>query len=398
MTRLSKITIEGAKRLGVEQELELHRAAYGRSPDSHLLRARLASLMLQSDLFEDVISLLGGQQDLSHSESMLLIQALLAAETPEANRRVCRIAQAVAASATTDELRAQALADLGKAQVRLGDDAARATLEHALALDPANKNACKRLAALLLDRDEPEAVLAFTSRSASQGAAHSRLFASRVLALARLGCHDEARQLDGRNSLGMVCELPAPPGWDSIDAFNRALAGQLLAHPGLRYDRYGTASDKTWRIDTPNTPDAPLIGVLLDQIRHRIDDHIARISEYDHPWVAGAPESGILHCWCVITEGDGQESWHVHQFGWLSGVYYVTLPDEITVREENGGCLAFGLPPEITGDRAAEAFGLEIVRPREGQMRIFPSHSYHRTYRHGSPSKRICIAYDVWPA
>ena len=23
--------------------------------------------------------------------------------------------------------------------------------------------------------------------------------------------------------------------------------------------------------------------------------------------------------WCVITDSDGFENWHVHQFGWLSG-------------------------------------------------------------------------------
>ncbi len=398
MTHLSIITIEGAKRLSVQHELELHRVAHARNPKSLFMRARLATLMMQSDLFEQAINLLDGQPDLSHVEFMVLIQSLLAAETPEANRRVCDVAQAAATFATTDGQRAAALADLGKAQVRLGDAAARITLEHALALDPANKNACKRLAAWLLDRNDPEGVLEFTRRCEARGAAHPRHFAAQVLALASLGRLDEARQLDGRQKLGMACALSPPPGWDSIDAFNAALAGQLLAHPGLRYERYGTASEKTWRVDSPNTPEAPLVGILLEQIRARIERHFAQLADFAHPWLAASPKNGTLHCWCVITEGTGHETWHVHQFGSLSGVYYVAVPDEVDLSDDFGGCLAFGLPPEIVGGDNAEAFGLEIVRPVPGEMRIFPSHTYHRTYPHFGSSKRICIAYDLWPA
>jgi len=397
VNQLSSISVEGPKRLGLQQELALHRAATARDPESQFIRQRLAMLLVQSDLFEEVIELLDGRPDLSQSETMVLIQSFLAAETPEANRRVCAIAEAAAAAAPTAGQRADALADLAKAQIRLGDETARATLEQALELDPANKNACKRLATWLLARGDAQGVLEFTRRCADKGAAHSRLFGAQVLALARLGRLEEAREIDGRRKLGMTCELPPPPGWNSIAAFNAALAEQLLAHPGLRYERYGTASEKTWRIDVPNTPDAPLVGVLLEQLRDRIDGHLGALADDDHPWLAGAPANGTLHCWCVITEGTGHETWHVHQFGWLSGVYYVAMPELEAHSVELGGCLAFGVPPEAVGEAAASAFGLETVRPAAGQMRIFPSHSYHRTYPHHSPARRICIAYDIWP-
>lgn len=398
MTYSSSVAIETAKRLSVEQELEIHRAAHARAPDSPLIRTRLANLMVQADRFEEAIGLLDERADLSFVEAMLLIQALLAAETPATNRRVCAVAAAAADLADSDEASAALLADLAKAQARLGDPAARATLTRALTLDPANKNACKRLASSLFAAGDPQAVLDFTEACAARGAAHSRLFAAQVLALARLGRSDEARQRDGRGALGMVCQLPPPPGWDSIAAFNAALAAQLLAHSGLRFERYGTASEQTWRVDTPNTPDAPLVGVLLGQLRAQIDRHLAALTGQDHPWLAALPDQSMLHCWCVITDGTGHETWHVHQFGWLSGVYYVAMPEVPDNPGDHGGCLAFGLPPEVVGDAAAAAFGLEINRPVPGEMRVFPSHTYHRTYPHHRPSRRICIAFDLLPS
>ena len=397
MAHLSTITVKGSKRLTVEQELELLRLAHAREPGSLLIRARLATLMEQCDLFDDVIGLLDGRQDLSFTEFMMLIQALLAAKSPEATLRACAIAQTVVALATTDGQRADALADLGKAQVRLGDANARTTLEQALMLDPANKNACKRLAALLLDHNEPQGVLDFTHRCASHGAAHAGHFAAQVLALARLGRFEEARLLDGRQLLGMACQLPLPSGWHSMDAFNTALADQLLAHPGLQYERSGTASENTWRVDTPNTADAPLVGVLLDLIRQQVDKHIGGLGEFDHPWLISFPEIGTLHCNCLITDSTGYEAWHMHEFGSLTGVYYVTVPSEMDSVADNGGCLAFGLPPDIVGEQAATDFGLDVVKPAPGQMRIFPSHCYHRTYPHNGTHRRICIAFDVRP-
>jgi uncharacterized protein (TIGR02466 family) len=137
--------------------------------------------------------------------------------------------------------------------------------------------------------------------------------------------------------------------------------------------------------------------MLLDMIRGALDKDLAQYDATDHPWAATRPREAMLRSWCVITESDGFEGWHVHQFGWLSGVYYVRVPPAISQGTGRQGCLAFGLPEELAGSAAAEAYGEHIVRPREGLMLSFPSHAYHRTYAHGSRDKRICIAFDLRP-
>ena len=80
----------------------------------------------------------------------------------------------------------------------------------------------------------------------------------------------------------------------------------------------------------------------------------------------GRPARAELRNWCVITEGDGHETWHVHQNGWLSGVFYPYVQDHIAQGTGVDGCIAFGLPEGIVGEENARAFGEVVCRPRNG--------------------------------
>ena len=399
MSQPIQIEIQTGKRLSAASELEIVRAAFARklAPE---IRVRLVSLLLLRDHFDEVIALLGQCEDLSFDEAIMLAHAYIAGENDEANRLAGFAARrALALAGDDDTRRAVALALCGKTETRLGElDAARACLREALELDPHEKDACKRLAALDFAADDAPAVLTLTGDLAAQGAAHARLFAARGVAHARLGDMDLARAMMDNADLRFAGTLAPPPGWDSIEAFNAALAQELLAHPALRFERYGTASELTWRIDAPVTGRAPLVSALLDRITETLSAHIEGIADVAHPWVAARPTAALLRSWCVITESDGFENWHVHQFGWMSGSYYVSVPDSIAHGETEDGCIAFGLPDDLAGEAAVDAFGVRVVRPKGGLMLAFPSHTYHRTFPHGQREKRICLAFDLRPA
>jgi hypothetical protein len=391
------IRLDDTRQLTIKEKLRILQAAYAVRPTTRI-RAELAALLLQDDAFAAVIDLFDACADLNFYEEMMLLQALLGRETAVDNQRARVTADRAYALASTDDHRAAALADRAKAEIRLSNvTAARDTLSRALHYDPANKNACKRLAALDLAADDPAEVIIMADNLSRQGAAHARLFAARALAQARLGAIDAARGTIGFDDLHHAQPLPAPEGWADIESFNVALAAELLAHPGLRYERYGSASELTWRIDFPATREAPLVNLLLRQIAATLGEHINRVAQLDHPWVRARPTSAKLHSWCVITESDGFETWHVHQFGWLSGVYYVSIPDSIAHGEDDGGCLGFGLPGDLTGGENAAAYGTHIIRPQNGMMIAFPSHTYHRTFPHGLREKRIALAFDLRP-
>ena len=383
--------------VALDVNMALTEAAYARS-GAHVHRDRLARMYLNTDRFDDLIALYGAVTDLSLEESNRLAVGHLSRETAADDLAAIAVCNEARDKADDDVMRANLLATRAKAEKRTGNLAgARATLVEALALNPHDFNAAKRIAAIDFELGRPQDALATMDALLDQGVVHSRLLAAKAIAEARLGDIGAARATTGLDRYHSAAQLPVPPGWDSIDAFNRDLADQLLTHPGLRFDRYGTASQQTWRIDAPNRADRPAIVALVDMLIATLSRQAEGFAGDAHPWAATTPDKAVLRMWCVITDADGFETWHVHQFGWLSGVYYVQVPEQVVAGNSEGGCIGFGIPEDLAGDEAAAAFGRHLVRPRPGLMMTFPSHAYHRTYAHGLSGRRICCAFDLQP-
>lgn len=395
---------EPAKALSARQDCAIVRHAVARNPGSAALRLRLARLLNQLDAFDEAIGVLTapdaampGSPD--YGACMVLAAAWFGRDQPGDTVRAYDAAIRAETLAATDAQRSAALADQGKALLRLDrHDTARDRLREALRRDPGNMPACRRLATDLLRAGDGEAVIAMTDRLAAQGIGHARLFMARMLAFARLGRIAEARVITDPARFRHRQILTPPPGWADIAAFNAALVAELKTHPGLRYERHGTASRSTWRIDALATGAAPIARALLARIAETAERHVAALSDIAHPWLAARPDRGELRSWCVITEGEGFEQWHAHPFGWMSGVYYAQVPDTVVTGSDARGCIAFGLPDGLIGaDRAAQV-GEDLVRPQPGLLMLFPSHSYHRTFPHGAADRRICVSFDIWPA
>ena len=395
---------EPAKALSARQECAILTHAVARNPGSASLRLRLARLLNQLDAFDEAIAVLTAPDAATpnspdYGACMALAAAWFRRDQPGDTVRAHHTAIRAEALATTSTQRSAALADQGKALLRLDRlNAARDRLTEALRRDPGNMPACRRLATELLRTGDTEAVIAMTDRLAAQGIGHARLFMARMLAFAQLDRIAEARAIIDPERFRHRRILTPPLGWADIAAFNTALVEELKTHPGLRYERHGTASRSTWRIDALATGAAPIARALLAQIAETAERHVAALSDIAHPWLAARPDRGELRSWCVITEGEGFEQWHAHPFGWMSGVYYAQVPDTVVTGSDAGGCIAFGLPDGLIGaDRAAQ-FGEDLVRPQPGLLMLFPSHSYHRTFPHGAEDRRICVSFDIWPA
>ncbi len=397
MTTFS-LDIEQPLPLAKAHEVDLLRKAVAANPASTTLRGRLAGLHFIQDRFDEAIGLyqqLWEEAPAAHWATMLA-ECHISRETAaddQASERMARLALPLATEPTE---RAQVLAALGKALIRQGRlDEARATLTSALEADPGNANAYKRLAALDLAAGSTASALVTADELIARGVAHSRVLAGKMLALAGQGQFEDARKVVDLDRFLYRTHLAAPPGWPDLRSLNSDVRSELERHPDIRFDRYGTASSKTWRVDHPAFASSHAIPALQALIRQAVIDHVQRLDREESVWVQGRPARAILHNWCVITEGDGYEEWHVHQNGWLSGVYYVEVPDSITSGTGPGGCIAFGLPEDLAGETAAREFGQTLIRPEAGLIMLFPSHAYHRTFAHGGEGRRICLAFDV---
>lgn len=400
MTDPVSIVCEAPRAMHAKHELTvLHAAMRGRTAPP-ALRSRMAVLLNQLDAFDKTIDLLTNVADnhLSYHEQMLLTAAYFAQPGAANTALAHRAAAAALALAVTDAEAAAALADQAKAYLRMGSSGeARILLYRALERDAANRNACKRLTVDLLLGGEPIAALELTDSLMKSGVDHSRLFAARATALAALGEVTAARELLDLDRLLWEGRIDPPAEWSDLAYFHTALTDELLSNSSLRYGRYGTASKQSWRIDSLGAGDAPLSRILIDRITATVQQRISALGGVDHPWVKATPRHAIIRSWCVITEASGHETWHMHPFGWMSGVYYVAVPELVAKLDSSNGCLMLGLSDGIIGAAAASAVGHHVVRPHIGSIAMFPSHSYHRTFPHGAQGKRVCVAFDVQP-
>lgn len=390
-----RIIPEYAPALAIADEIAVLRAALEREPGSAGTRLRLAGLSNEGDDFNTVIALLPGQS--GYEAQMLLATACLARQAEgDATMAIASTAAAVEHS-TNDGERAEALSLHAKALDRVGQvDQVEPLLKLALDIQPRNVGAFKRLALHYLRARRADEALELADAMFAAGISHSRVLAARCMALAALGQVGEAQKLAGIDQFLFQRPLAPPPGWNSLQSLNADLVAELLADPAMRYGRFGTASERSWRIDHPARPGAPAVRALIEAIAATATEYAASLSG-DHRWLSAKPDNAMLRNWCVITGADGHEQWHMHPHGWMSGGYYPSVPEGLDGANSEAGCLALGLPGGMIGKEAATAFGETLVRPEAGLLTLFPSHGYHRTYPHEREGQRICIAFDICP-
>lgn len=399
MTGKLQIALEPAKPLPAEHEAQLLQDVLARNPASPTIRNRLANLLNELDRFSETVALLAPSLDsLDGEASLLLAQACFAMNDTWHLEAAASAADHALQIADNDSSRARAMADQAKVRLRLGkQDESIAILENALMLDRQCRAAFKRLGVQLLRQNRADALEALTGELLAGGICHSRILAARTIALAALGRDEEARSLAGDGQFLHRTTLTPPNSYQTAFEFNAALIAELTCDPALRQDRFGTASLHTGRLDAPSESRNPLWRLLLEAIKRGVEAWADSLPSISHPWLAARPERAVLRSWCVMTGPEGFERWHMHPDGWLSGGYYPAMPLQSDAQAKKSGSISFGLPDGLAGATAAKRFGQRAIRPDGGDLILFPSHIYHRTYPHGTTQQRICVAFDITP-
>ncbi len=394
------VTIPPPKLISARQECDLLRQAVAQNPASMTLKQRLATLLVDTDQFDEAIPVLMDVIAIAPdcSSFLLLARTLFARRTLADDHDAALASQSAVDVARDCRARARAFVSLGRAQVRLGlREAALETLTRAMGENEQDRMAFYRLAKLYLDAGNLAEVIALASGLRARGVCHAQLLAFHSIALAQLGDLREVRKLIGLDQFLCRSMMQPPAGWTDLQHFHHDLAAELSDHPSLHYGRDGSASEKTWRIDEPSTGKHPCVAALQKQIVDQVTGYAVTLSDAEHPWAKSRPIEAQISNWCVITESEGYEEWHMHPDGWLSGVYYVDVPAHIGATDDHAGHLAFGLPEHLAGAEAATRYGVQLVRPQPGLLMMFPSHNYHRTFPHHGRARRICFAFDICP-
>ncbi len=288
--------------------------------------------------------------------------------------------------------------NLGRVYEGLGryEDAIDAFRE-ALARKPHFTEAYTGIAAASLDLDRPAEAIDACERCFRILPGDTSAIAYKAVALDALGDRAAAAELIDFDRFLRVGRIEPPSGFDSIDAFNTALIDHIDTHPSLSFDleaiscHNGATSDNL--LAEPKGPVAHLETALV----RAFDGYLRGIDPaQEHPFVDGAPENWRIEMWATVLERQGHQSAHIHPTGWLSGVYYVQVPEVVNEGDSgHSGWIEFGNPPDHFP--APKRPGLRYHKPEPGMFLLFPSYVYHRTVPFDSDTRRISIAFDFEP-
>lgn len=180
-------------------------------------------------------------------------------------------------------------------------------------------------------------------------------------------------------------------GRGEVHDSNQTLIQKLTDNQALEFEPHSTATRQGSQAMLNELDLGESAKFVVELIQNQVERYIAQLPE-DHPFARRRPEELKLSIWCVVLNEQGHQRPHTHPAGWLSGVYYLQVP-EFTDESGDAGAIELGcLPDEYMGGREPVS---RVIRPEPGRMLLFPSYFYHRTIPHHGDPPRICIAFDV---
>lgn len=140
----------------------------------------------------------------------------------------------------------------------------------------------------------------------------------------------------------------------------------------------------------------PAIGWLRDCINRAVIDYVKNTAvDYDMDW--------SIQGWANINRFGDYHNLHNHPHSWLSGTYYVQVPDEHKSlpgrSDRTPGAISFFDPrPQanmmaVRGDPQVEAE--HRVMPKDGEILIWPAFLHHLVHPNLSDEPRVSVSFNI---
>jgi tetratricopeptide (TPR) repeat protein len=293
---------------------------------------------------------------------------------------------------------ADALFNLGNAYRQTGESkSAILSYRSALDLAPDYPGAATNLASSLLHLGQPRDALDASNQALRHFPGDRDALAFKAIAATEAGDPDLAASILSMDRLIRTEDFDQAVGFQNMAEFNKALAAHVLSHPTLTREPHNVATRHGQQTENLALEPKGPITQLEEMIITAYDKYMSTASgSAGHPYMRLIPNLGKIDIWGTVLDRMGHQAAHMHRNAWISGVYYVQLPDVMHgANEARSGWIEFGRPPDefpCTVDHEVRNF-----EPREGRMFMFPSFEYHRTIPFESSEQRISIAFDLLP-
>ncbi len=267
----------------------------------------------------------------------------------------------------------------------------------ALICQPKSTAAANNLAAVLLQKQDGSSALRILENVLSTDPNNVRANAYKVVGLRGVGKNQEANVLVGFGSLVRTFNIANEGHISNLEKFNKELSRTLKNHPNLSsdWDPHHRAIRGGAVVPRLFDHKSEILEVLEGTLRQLIDGYVQSLPEDSkHPYLSRKPSNYELDIWANLLGPDDHQSAHIHNQGWMSGVYYVTVPSHIDASNPHAGWIEFNRPgyglPCLGGDE-----NIEVIEPKAGMVILFPSYVWHGTIPFVGTGERISIAFDL---
>jgi len=248
----------------------------------------------------------------------------------------------------------------------------------------------------LMNRD-PKAALAVCDDCLTVEPAYTRAFAMKHVALSELQDRTGVDYIFNPSRLIRRIKARPPARCGEIENFNKQLASHILNKAPMLRDSTTYATVNGWHSEFGElfNSNKKLGESMHRMIMSALDEYIENLpDDPHHPVNIGRLTETNLVTWAVVMDHQGHQKAHIHPKSWLSGVYYVQLPDDFDQqKDKHAGHIVFGRSHEEL-HRLHEPETVTL-KPCEGDFVIFPGYFWHHTIPLQSHQKRICIAFDL---
>ncbi|MDH3510443.1 MAG: putative 2OG-Fe(II) oxygenase [Gammaproteobacteria bacterium] len=376
----------------LQEAISMYRRCLDLQCDDLEVRCNLANALMDAGKGDEALAECDAALSVSPDDPFLLANQGGVLCGLEEFELAARILEQVAAADFVDDM---ALINQGFAYSRLGRaQAAVDVLGRAATAYPDSARAAADLANAWVAVDEIDNALECCESFLARHPGERLVLANYVYALRDAGRIDEAGAILDFNRLLKVQDIDVPSAYESLAAFNHALAIYIQGHASLLANplrKATTGGEQTGELDPS---DNAAISVFADLVNGVVRDTVRKYRNAgfsDHPAMACAADSWTLRIWATVLQAGGCQTPHLHPMAWLSGVYYVQLPSDL----ESTGGLEFGSPPaHLHVNSKPDTYPVDA---REGRLVLFPSYFYHCTKPFISEQARISVAFDVIP-
>ena len=291
---------------------------------------------------------------------------------------------------------ADAYANMGRVQKTLGKlEEAINSFKSAKQIDP-NLNCEVSFAATYLKDKDPEKALFLLENFLKKFPHDSRANAYKTISLRGLAKFDQIEKLiDFPNLIKKVDAQILTK--DKMLEFNKELRNVLIKDPRRKVEK----DNDGWAIrggtvirDLFNTTN-PSIAKFNIYLRKAIDYYIDSLPDNNtHPFLKiKTKKYNITSSWVNFLEPGDFQANHIHNNGWMSGVYYLDEP-KVELNKEHAGWIEFNRAgynlPHFAGEK-----GIELIKPKANMFIFFPSYIWHGTIPYREKYSRISISFDI---